>query len=635
LTGVVTGSFHDLDPNGTASLYKATIDWGDGSPVSPGVVVPNSGAGFDALGTHTYLAAGTFPVTVQVTDAPNRVSSTVGTTFVTITDTGSATTINSFAVISRAAVTGQGLPISAVEGFPFSGPVGTLTVTNGPASPSFFLASIDWGDGSSPTSGSISGGPTNFTIAGTHTYAAFGTYHGLVTVRSAFQGNPVLTTFPITAVVAPDLVVRNTNDSGRNSLRYVIQAVDALGLSTTIRFAIPGPAPYVIRPKTPLDALTVPSIIDASTQPGFAGTPIVQVDGALISAGDGLTLDVPATAHGVLPGAGVRSLSVGDFRNGVGIVIEGRGGDRIESSYVGLGVNGLPAPNLQGVIVLGSSGNTISGNVISGNLSAGVQILDTVNVFDPAVTFPAPPAHATGNAIIGNLIGVNPAQTASLPNQQGVFINDAAANSVGGNVISGNRSIGLQILGDKATGNVVARNVFGADRSGARPIPNQIGAFVYAAPGNSVASNLFRFNSRAALSVWPLSNGPELQSIAFTGAGGSQTGVVLTFTTYLDRSRAQNTANYQLAVMGPGFTPNPVPVLSAVYNNLYRTVTLVLGRAVPSTAMLRLVVVGRGFAGVSDLLGNLLDGVQANPASPGGSNFVGFFQNGRQVNPQA
>jgi hypothetical protein len=629
-TNTPAGGFTDADPNANLGLYKATIDWGDGTAPSVGTVITNtSGVGFTVLGSHTYAAIGTFPVLVGLTDAPNTVHSTVAGAAVSITDTGSTTSINSFAVVSQSTVNGQGIPISAVEGFPFNGPVGTFTDSDIETTPADYVASIDWGDGTAPTPGTVTGSLGKFTVQGAHTYAAFGTYNVLVTIEAAIPGHPILTTFPTTAIVAPDLVVRNTHDSGRNSLRYVIDAFNALGLSGTIRFAIPGPGPFVIRPLTPMSPVLVPAVVDASTQPGFAGTPIVALDGSALSGANGLVLE---SRRG---GAGVRSMAVGNFRNGVGVVVEGPGHDLVENNYVGTDLTGAAAaPNFQGVLILGASNDTVRGNVISGNTSAGVQILDTINVSDPTVNF-GPPGHANGNVIVGNLIGTTAAGTGRLGNQQGVFINDAAANLVSGNVISANRSIGLQVLGDKATGNVVSGNAIGTDRTGTLPLGNTIGAFVYAAPGNSVASNVFRFNTTAGLTTRPLSDGPELQSVAFIGVGtGSQTGTVLTFTTYLDRARAQNPANYQVAVMGAGFTPNPVPVTGVVYNNVYRTVTLTFGRVVPSGSLLRLVVIGRSPGGLTDQVGNPLDGTQAAPARQGGSNFLGFFQRGVQVNPQ-
>ena len=51
-TGTVA-TFNDTNPNATAGQYTASIAWGDGS-TSAGVVVVDSGGGFDVTGTHTY-----------------------------------------------------------------------------------------------------------------------------------------------------------------------------------------------------------------------------------------------------------------------------------------------------------------------------------------------------------------------------------------------------------------------------------------------------------------------------------------------------------------------------------------------------------------------------------------------------
>jgi hypothetical protein len=68
----VIGSFTDTKPGMTAANYKATIDWGDGTAVTLGVVAGSAGT-FTITGGHTYattLAAGAYPidVTIGVTD---------------------------------------------------------------------------------------------------------------------------------------------------------------------------------------------------------------------------------------------------------------------------------------------------------------------------------------------------------------------------------------------------------------------------------------------------------------------------------------------------------------------------------------------------------------------------------------
>jgi Big-like domain-containing protein/PKD domain-containing protein len=68
----ITAVFNDL---GTLDTHTATIDWGDGTPLTDGVVsetpfAPGSTAGANGTvtGTHTYEAAGEYTVTVTVVD---------------------------------------------------------------------------------------------------------------------------------------------------------------------------------------------------------------------------------------------------------------------------------------------------------------------------------------------------------------------------------------------------------------------------------------------------------------------------------------------------------------------------------------------------------------------------------------
>ena len=65
-----------------------------------------------------------------------------------------------------------------------------------------------------------------------------------------------------------------------DAMRQVILNVNAFPGFNTVRFAIPGAGVHVIRPVSPLPEITEIAAVDASTQPGFTGTPLVQVDGS-------------------------------------------------------------------------------------------------------------------------------------------------------------------------------------------------------------------------------------------------------------------------------------------------------------------------------------------------------------------
>ena len=75
-------TFADANPNDLASIFTASINWGNGG-TTPATVTGENGS-FAVQGTYTYTTAGTYPVTVTVSDQS-------GTSF-TVTDTATVTT---------------------------------------------------------------------------------------------------------------------------------------------------------------------------------------------------------------------------------------------------------------------------------------------------------------------------------------------------------------------------------------------------------------------------------------------------------------------------------------------------------------------------------------------------------------
>src|SRR5690349_4067082 len=72
--------------------------------------------------------------------------------------------------------------------------------------------------------------------------------------------------------------VTNTNDGGAGSLRDALTQSNNHAGVDTVAFNIAASS-KVIRPASPLPELWDPAIVDGTTQPGFAGKPLVQVDG--------------------------------------------------------------------------------------------------------------------------------------------------------------------------------------------------------------------------------------------------------------------------------------------------------------------------------------------------------------------
>jgi hypothetical protein len=94
--------------------------------------------------------------------------------------------------------------------------------------------------------------------------------------------------------VLSTMLVTNLYDHGAGSLRAALLAVNRDTANLTpdvIRFDLTGTAPYTIHLNSELPVITHPLFLDGTSQPGYAGTPIVRVDGTNIpGGGDGLTI---------------------------------------------------------------------------------------------------------------------------------------------------------------------------------------------------------------------------------------------------------------------------------------------------------------------------------------------------------
>ena len=132
-------------------------------------------------------------------------------------------------------------------------------------------------------------------------------------------------------------------------------------------------------------------VIDGSTQPEFAGSPLVELEGTAAGfAADGFTI--------VSGGSTLAGLAINRFGRH-GIRIEGPGGNRIEGNHIGTDVSGLASlPNQgDGISIFGSSGNFVGGtepgqrNVISGNEENGVAIASGTLSIDDISSFGPPP----------------------------------------------------------------------------------------------------------------------------------------------------------------------------------------------------------------------------------------------------
>jgi hypothetical protein len=89
-----------------------------------------------------------------------------------------------------APITAKGTTFGATEGMSFAGAVATFTDPDPASTAAEYSATIDWGDATSTTPGTISGAPGGpFTVNGTHMYAEEGSYRVTVTITDVDNAN--------------------------------------------------------------------------------------------------------------------------------------------------------------------------------------------------------------------------------------------------------------------------------------------------------------------------------------------------------------------------------------------------------------------------------------------------------------
>ncbi len=320
-------------------------------------------------------------------------------------------------------------------------------------------------------------------------------------------------------------LVTNTNDSGSGSLRQAILDSNGNPGSNTIDFSI-GSGVQTISPTSALPTITVPVVLDGTSQPGYSGTPLIELDGSHAgSNADGLVISAGNST--------VEGLVINRF-GGVfgGIELTDNGGDTIVGNYIGTDVSGTQARGnaAHGVLIIDTSNNTIGepgdGNLISANQADAVQI---IHLFGSV---------PTGNMVQGNLIGTDVTGTQALANQgDGVAIIGCANSLISGNVIAGNTGNGVSLSrsglpGTGATGNLVQGNLIGTDISGTVALGNQNNGVIAsgsATIGNTIggpaagAGNVIAGNSVSGVALTDSASGNVVQgNLIGTDVTGTQ-----------------------------------------------------------------------------------------------------------------
>jgi len=247
--------------------------------------------------------------------------------------------------------------------------------------------------------------------------------------------------------------VVNLNNGGTGTLRQAILDANANPGADSISFSVAGTVHLLTGA---LPAITGTTNIDGTTAPGYAGTPVVEIDynhfgGLRFSAGSAGSA-LRSLAHNNATGSGVTL-------NGVGTVL-------VTGNYIGLKLNGttVAGNSGSGLELYNSSDDTIGGtttqtrNLIAGNQLHGISL-----------------TLSNRNQIAGNYIGTDRTGAVDLGNVgNGIYLTaNSTRNSVTNNLISGNNANGVYIAGGSnqttVSGNLIGLNASGSAGAGQQP----------------------------------------------------------------------------------------------------------------------------------------------------------------------
>ena len=295
-------------------------------------------------------------------------------------------------------------------------------------------------------------------------------------------------------LLAPDalfgttFVVTNTASSGPGSLNQAIASANSSPGADLITFNIPGTGVQTITGSLPTISDTV--ILDGSTQPTYAGQPLINVSSYLkVTASQCQFLDLAIGSN-----SAAKAL---EFNTGGSNVVSG--------CYIGTGPYGTNNLNLTtaGIYLYNSAGNQIGGTTAAARnlIWAGTN----ANVF--AIYLLG--SGCSNNVIQGNYIGVDSTGTNPLPWRvyDGIEV-ACAGNLIGGvapgagNVIVKTTSSGID-LNSGSIGNVIQGNYIGVDATGTRGLGNSGRgiAINYGGISNSILNNLISSNRTDAIYI--------------------------------------------------------------------------------------------------------------------------------------
>ncbi len=273
-------------------------------------------------------------------------------------------------------------------------------------------------------------------------------------------------------VTSIDTLLANRGADGLISLREAIWATNNTSNFDTstpdvINFAIGTGGQTIMVNAGGLPTITDAVVLDATTQSGYSGTPLITLDGTnAAGATGGIVLRTNDSV--------IRGFNVINFPD-EGIEIDGSTGygdnNLIENNWVGITAAGAAAGNADDgiLITVDADNNVVRNNIVGSSGGDGILIRsdsdnnwiwgNVVGLSSDGVTIRANTGH--GIRIEGN-------STSNTIGTDGDGTNDANER----NVVSGNATGGIYVTGAGTDNNVIAGNLVGVDGTGTILIGN-------------------------------------------------------------------------------------------------------------------------------------------------------------------
>ena len=178
--------------------------------------------------------------------------------------------------------------------------------------------------------------------------AGFGLWHFLPdSIRNTVEPVALAATFTVNTADDHDDGVCNAADC---TLREAINAANA---RDTISFNIPGAGVHTINATSGF-SITKAVTIDGTTQPGFAGAPVLELNGAGAGAGvNGLSVNAPNVT--------IKGLIINRF-SGYGTSFDSFGNSSVQGCYIGTnGAGTVASANGAGATVISVFGGAVVG----------------------------------------------------------------------------------------------------------------------------------------------------------------------------------------------------------------------------------------------------------------------------------